>query len=202
MAIENQSINFILPMLGSDCRTVDAAYGVFIGDHVKKRDEENKIFLLCDSEDSYYLNKIDNFNNHNLLLDKYNYDKYDMYMFNIPPQLLNDYNLFKQGRYSEFSSLYKNHIKNFYFVKQLNVKIIKNPEFSQFNNPNNIIRYKDLIDQIINKSSKLYDRLNTLLDVTLPKDVELATLPVYENEVFTEKTLKEILNLGEVEKWI
>lgn len=199
MVIENQSINFILPMLGSDCRAVDSAIGVFIGDEVKKKGEENRIFVLCDQTDEYYVRKINNFVEHNLLLDKYTYDHYDMYMFNVPMELMPDYEKFKEGKYSEFSQAYKHHIRNFYSVRSVNYPIIKSEPFR--NLKENLIPYRNYIEQVLTRSEKLYKQIEDLLVTSIPRNLELVDKPDMNQECFTQTHLKKILNL-ETDKWI
>jgi hypothetical protein len=189
-----------MPMLGSDCRAIDSAVGIFIGDDIKKKGEINKIFALCDQNDEHYNRKISNFKDHNLLLDYYTYDNFDMYMFNVPNELFYDYEMFKEGKYSNFSEPYKNHIRKFYIIRSGNYPILKSENYRTLKE--NLMPYRNYIEQVLIKSEKLHSTLENILNVNIPIDLELVDKPELENEIFSQKHLKKILNLEAIDQWI
>ena len=120
-----EASRFVLPMLYAEDRK-DSNFitslfkNCYIGD-VNHPELQNKIFLLYDYKMTTRFVK---FERSLELLSYYNtdYDYADehqvMYVFDVPKEHEHDYQLFLQGKYSEFSELLKNKILKFWGFKE------------------------------------------------------------------------------------
>lgn len=90
------------------------------------------------------------------------YDKYHvMYLFKIPSEFRKDVEHFLEGKYSKFSDTLKRQILKFYGGTKENA-----------------------VSQIVNKSSQLKKLIEKDLKLTLPDDIELASKPILEQEIY------------------
>jgi hypothetical protein len=191
---ENLSTKFILPMVGKNWKEFSGLINCYIGDTVKGQEYTNNIFVLFNSTTELYNHKINFLTGHNLYVTNYSYDEYEMYVYKIANGLEKDYQIFKQGKYSEFSDVYKNHISRFYANKTSKYTIIKESEYYSTMDCN-FIPYQNYIREIINKDNSLYNRYDELFNTSHPRELELCQKPDEEDEVFNNNTLKELLNI-------
>lgn len=102
----NKSVYFILPMIGLDSKYF-SLINCYLGDSNYPEYSFNKILMNC------------KYNDEKLRAYKYYNTEYKldnktwMYVFDIPEHFNNDYVLFCQGKYSEFSNEYKQQITKF-----------------------------------------------------------------------------------------
>ena len=116
----NKSVYFVLPMVGLDS-TYFSLINVYLGDSINQPDFTfNKIFMNCKYNDEK-LRGLAYYNTEYKLPDKT-----WMYVFNIPEQFAQDYLLFCQGKYSEFSTEYKDQILRLINVKAKETTIVYN----------------------------------------------------------------------------
>lgn len=91
------------------------------------------------------------------------YDKYHvMYLFKIPSEFRKDVEHFLEGKYSKFSDTLKKQILKFYGGAKENA-----------------------ISQIVNKSPELKKLIEKDLKLILPDNIELASKPIIEQEIYT-----------------
>jgi len=123
----NESARFILPMLGSKDRKdsffiIPEFHGCYIADS-HKPELQNKIILVYDYKMSLSFIKFERA----LELHPYYEKDYDYaeeqqvaFVFEVPEEYQNDYELFKEGQYSQFSDEYKQQILDFWGLKGTN----------------------------------------------------------------------------------
>lgn len=119
------STRFVLPMLRNEKYTffnLPSFENCYIGDS-QKPVYTNHILLLykynTSVEDDFLKFRIKSFHNYvtNYVIDKHR----EMYVFEVPESLKEDYEVFKQGKYSEFSNTYKKQILDFHSVNNKSV---------------------------------------------------------------------------------
>jgi len=99
----------------------------------------------------------------------YDPDHYtSLFLFNIPLKWYNDYLLFINGKYSEFSNEYKNLLLSFY-------RMGGNKD------------YVREIEIILNKSEERRIFLEEQLNAKLPKNAEVASIINWQDEIYNEK---------------
>lgn len=201
MVKENLSSKFILPLIGGKkiWKDFTSVVNCYIKDEVKGKEYNNHLFLLTNTKSMYFEKQKELFKSLHLYVDSYVYDSYEMFVFNIPEDCENILELFKEGKYSYFPNEYKNYIIKFYTNKSSKTPILKD-EISM-SEPSNFIPFQQYIESIVYRSEKMYNIYDKILDMDFPRELELCNKPNIQDEVFTESTLKELLNLNETE-WI
>lgn len=120
----NESTRFILPMLGSKDRKdsffiIPEFHGCFISD-MHKPELQNKIILVYDYKMNLPFIKFERALELHPDYEK-DYDYADeqqvAFVFDVPQEFANDYELFKTGQYSQFSDEYKKQILSFWGLK-------------------------------------------------------------------------------------
>jgi hypothetical protein len=168
--ISNKSRTYCLPLLSKDM-DIEFDY-LLINTYLKFNkdigDISYPIGLFYNLEDTNSFNEYNDYLTHNnlyytsFLID----NNKKLYIFNFPEKFINEYKLFKEGRYSKFSSEAKSLIISYSAEKY---------------------KYPPLIEDITGvlwKHKTRRERLEKDLGVNLPEDSELASKIVYERETF------------------
>lgn len=100
-----------------------------------------------------------------------------LYIFNFPKDYMNEYNLYKQGKYSEFGKDAKDSILNYYGTV--------------YSGNLNAVSFLLKVRQILFKDEKLKNILEKKLNTTLPPDAELGDIINNEEETFDIKEYTE-----------
>ena len=125
---------------------------------------DNHIFLLYRYTGNPRFIEYEDYLEHtSLFVAKYDPDKYHvMFIFNVPSAYQEVYDLFKKGKYSKFPQLYKIRILDFHNINSEEHKVAKV-----------LYRHPDLRED-------LEERLN----VNLPKDSEVSSVPNLDIEIY------------------
>lgn len=168
--ISNKSKTYLLPLLNKGV-AIEFEY-LLIDTYIKFNkyvgDIQYPIGLLYEWEESdAFINYDDYLREHELLFNFFDvYNNRKLYIYNFPEKYIKDYILFKEGKYSKFSPDAKAAIISY---------------------SAEAYKYPPLIEDITGvlwKHRTRRERLERELGVTLPKDSELASKIVFENETF------------------
>jgi len=163
----NKSYTYILPMLSTKLDVVKQnLVNAYVGaDEYSGYD--NHIFLLYRYVGNPRFIEYEDYLEHTVLFKaKYDPDKYHvMFIFDVPETYQQEYDFFKQGKYSKFSQEYKILIFKFHQILDENHKVAKV-----------LYKHPDLREDI-------EDRLNTVL----PENSELSSVPDLSIEMYTEE---------------
>lgn len=128
----NEATRFIMPMLASEIsfrkNDVFEPYNnlffqrnTFINAYISdsnKPELENKIFIRYEYDYSLdfpiFERKLEQMLPY---IDDYSYNNSIVYVFDVPEKWINDYEAFKQGKYSQLSKEYKTHVLDFWSQK-------------------------------------------------------------------------------------
>lgn len=159
---------YMFPALGSKETNFVNVENAFLEDEDYPNYDDSIFVLFRETRSSEYKEFVDNLkkqDNHN-----FSYliaDKYRVSCMEIPDQFKEDFEKFKDSRYSEMSEKFKDHILNFYKKDS-----------------------SSLLHKILYKSSEYRHQLEKDLNVSIPKDNELISVLNMETETLTKK-LKE-----------
>jgi hypothetical protein len=170
----NKAEKYILPMLGNIySEIIKEGYYIntFIGDSTKNIND--KILLLYKfNGNSFYLNFEKTLYNNKDYFESYSPNKYyTMFVFNVPEKHKENYKLFKQGKYSEFSEDYKKHIIKFHNLSN-----------------------SDTIVDIIYKREKARLKLELDYNIIVPKNQEYESIYNNNFDIFNENLLHLLNN--------
>lgn len=170
----NKSYTYILPMLSTQFDVVKAnLVNTYIGcDEYSGYD--NHIFLLYNYVGNPRFIEYEDYLEHTkLFVAKYDPDTYHvMFIFKVPEEYQDVYDKFKQGKYSTFSEDYKILIFKFHSITSENHKVAK----------------------VLYKHPELKEELEDRLDIILPPDSEVSSVPDLEVEMYTEEMkVKELV---------
>jgi hypothetical protein len=101
---------------------VPGLHGCYVAD-INKPELTNKIFLVYDYEMTTRFVKFErSLELHPYYVRDYDYpeEKQVVFVFDVPEEFTKDYNLFKEGSYSQFSEEYKQQILRFWGIKKEN----------------------------------------------------------------------------------
>jgi hypothetical protein len=170
----NKSDTYILPMLGhtglefmGDKFPMNLYRNCFIGDNTSKGKKfEDKIFILYKFSGKEGFDKMEEYLKQNAYyLDSYDPDyEHVMYVFNIPIEFEKDYHLFKEGKYSQLSDRYKQHIMKFHALNSSDGPV-----------------------QVMYKVDALKSKLEKSLGVNLPQTAELSSVPDMGREIYQDR---------------
>lgn len=157
----------MLPLCGGKVEDFKYLKGCFIADDTHREISE-KIFLLYNDEYSLFQYQDEWLQQLNLFNDKYQVaDHFYMYVMNLPIGYESNYHKFINGKYSLFDEEYKRHILKFQ---------------STYNDI-------DLVKKILHRSERLYRDWEEHLDVIIPRDQEIGSIPDMEKETFNLKMI-------------
>lgn len=171
----NKSGNYILPMLGlrlSEFKREGYAnlpqsrfVNCFIGDDDKEH-YNNHIFVCYKYSGDQGFLKFENSMQQNVYyVGSYDPDiKHVMHVYSVPKHWQEDYDFFKEGKYSRFSKIYKRHIQ----------------EFHSFTDDHPVM-------QTLNKSEERFKRLEAKFDIEIPRDQECSSIPDLNIEIYQDK---------------
>ena len=163
----NKSYTYILPMLSTQFDVVKAnLVNTYIGsDEFTAYD--NHIYLLYKYLGNPRFIEYEDYLEHtNLFEAKYDPDKqHVMFIFKVPKQYQAVYDLFKQGKYSEFPEDYKLLIFKFHRITDENHKVAK----------------------VLYKHVDLKEELEDRLAMILPNESEVSSIPDLNIEIYTEE---------------
>ena len=163
----NKSYTYILPMLSTQFDVVRAnLINTYIGSD-EFTGYDNHIYLLYKYLGNPRFIEYEDYLEHaNLFEAKYDPDKYHvMFIFKVPEKYQIVYDLFKQGKYSEFPEDYKLLIFKFHQIVDENHKVAK----------------------VLYKHPDLKEELEDRLDIILPKNSEVSSVPDLDIEIYTEE---------------
>jgi hypothetical protein len=170
----NKSKTYLLPLLAEvieiDTRFFNHLKNTFISDTNDKY--KDCIFILHDFsfKNPEFTNYEHKLTNNPYFVDLIDIDNLVLYIFKFPEEYMEEYNLFKKGKYSKFGEDAKKVIINFFgHIYQGNL---------------NAVKFLLALKQILYKDKKLKERIEEDLRVTLPKDAELTDIASMEDETF------------------
>ncbi len=155
------STSCVLPMLGHPWYWYGKyLVNFYLGDKNRPEYDYNIFCLLRFSEDERYLIMEQELRNHPNYVTDYDptENEYTMFVFSIPEYFKEDYDLFKQGKYSHFSVKLKN--------------MMLGTETSGYNY------------EVLTRSPVLRSQLEEYLNVTIAEDAELRDPPDPEKEIY------------------
>lgn len=167
----SKSFKFILPMLGKGFYEFGDILSVFVGD-LDKPNLNNHIFILYKYDGSKYFAQFEvKLRDHKLFETYYDPTKeHVMFVFKVPEEYQNEYNLFKEANpscFGSFSTQYKNHILKFF----------------------NEVFDLSLIKKILWRDESLYKELEQKLGVKIPRNVDPTSVPDMTREIFNKTKL-------------
>ena len=168
----NKSYTYILPML-SDYLIIRKDYlmNSFIGDK-EYPEYDNHIFLLHKFRGSKsFLLYEHELTSHNLFVDSYDPDKYTtMHVFKVPKKYQEQYDLFKEGKYSKLDYEYKVLIFKFHAITDPEHRVAK----------------------VLFKHEDLKEEIEDRIGVEIPKGNELSSVPDLDTELY--KSHMKVIN--------
>lgn len=161
MRIINKSKSYVLPLLDEfvQIKYVEYVYNTYLF----LEGEENKYIVIQYEDNEYtkvYCEELDK----DYIKDIIFRDDYVYVIFKVPEEIIPDYNMFLEGRFSEIIN--KEKILNF---------LMKNYGSRYYNAINRI-------KQVLYRDKALRAELEFNLDITLPEDVELSSIPDKQTE--------------------
>tara|TARA_R110000824_G_scaffold361127_4_gene548922 strand:+ start:10690 stop:11262 length:573 start_codon:yes stop_codon:yes gene_type:complete len=160
----NKSYTYILPILSAYMEVIKAQLvNAFIGSE-EYNEYDNHIFLLYKYIGNPKFIEYEDYLEHTKLFKaKYDPDKYHvMFIFNVPKEHQEVYDLFKKGKYSKFPQLYKIKILDFH----------------------NIINEEHKVAKVLYRHPDLKEELEERLEVNLPKESEVSSVPDLNIEIY------------------
>lgn len=170
----NRSCTYILPMMGTKRKDFLNLKSCFIGDELRPDLTEHILLLFKFSSDRWFLNYEEELKANPLYVENYDADKFHiMYVFKVPEGQLENYNHFKNSRYSQFDKDYKRHIISFYELRS----------------DNHVIK-------VLYKLEDKYLELEEKLNVHIPRTQEIGSIIDLNLEVFRDwMKYKNIFNI-------
>ena len=170
----NKSYTYILPMLSTEFDVIRTnLINTYIGsDEYPAYD--NHIFLLYKYVGNPRFIEYEDYLEHTKLFEaKYDPDKYHvMFIFSVPKEYQHVYDLYKQGKYSQFPDSYKVFIFKFHSITDENHKVAK----------------------VLYRHPDLKEELEDRLDIVLSSNSEVSSVPDLDIEIYTENMkVKETL---------
>lgn len=163
----NKSYTYILPMISTQLDVVKAnLVNTYIGSD-EYTGYDNHIYLLYKYAGNPRFIEYEDYLEHtNLFVAKYDPDKYHvMFIFKVPEQYQDVYDLFKKGKYSQFPEDYKVLIFKFHSITNENHKVAK----------------------VLYRHPDLKEELEDRLDIILPEGSEVSSVPDLSIEIYTEE---------------
>lgn len=162
----NKSYTYILPMLSAEMKIVKTGLkNTFIGDR-DYPEYDNHIFLLYEFSGSReFLEYEDFLENTKLFVAKYDPDDHHvMFVFKVPSFYQVDYDLFREGKYSEFNYDYKVMIFAFH----------------------NILDHEHRVAKVLFKHPDLREEWEERTGTDIPESMEVSSVPDLEREVYND----------------
>ena len=165
--MRNKSFTYVLPMLAL---YLDVKTENLLNTFIKSADKPeltNHLFLLYKfSGAKIFLEYEDFLEKEELFELSYDPDKYHvMFVFKIPDSHKEIYDKFLNGKYSEFPQDYKVHIFKFHGIKDPNHRVA----------------------QVLFKHPDLREEWEEALEMPIPDDAEVSSVPDMNLEIYTEK---------------
>lgn len=168
----SKSSYFLFPMLGED-RTYFWWNSLFTNCYIDIEDIEYKlcgphIYLVYRFSKNISFSDFEaKLESHPLYIETFDVDPYQvMYAFKVPDKYQNTFNLFRQGKYSQFDNSYKERIINFHDAP-----------------------YDSELSQILSKSPKRREKMKQDLLVEISDSAELYDIPHMCTETFYNRYL-------------
>jgi hypothetical protein len=162
----NKSYTYVLPMLSTEIALVkQGLVNTFIGDTDYPK-YDNHIFLLYKfSGSKEFLEYEDFLTNTHLFVDKYDPDdSHVMFVFDVPAFYQTDYEMFKEGKYSEMNRDYKVIIFAFH----------------------DIMDYEHRVAKVLFKHPDLREEWEERTGTDIPESMEVSSVPDLEREVYND----------------
>ena len=175
----NKSYTYILPMLAYYIGiTKKDLVNTFIGDKDYPQYDNNIFLLYKFSGSKKFLLYEDFLKSTELFVDSYDPDdRHVMFVFKVPSFYQSDYNLFKEGKYSEMNYDYKVVIFGFH----------------------NILDHEHRVAKVLFKHQDLREEWEERTGSKIPKHAEVSSVPDLDREVYNE-SMKVINPLKPEEK--
>ena len=165
--MRNKTFTYILPMLQDYVKIKkENLINTYIGSQ-DRPDDNNHIFLLFKfSGEKEFLEYENYLTTTKLYVDSYDPDKYHvMYVFKVPKKHQNVYDLFKEGKYSEFPQAYKVSLFEFHNIKTPTHRVA----------------------QVLFKHPDLREEWEEKLNIPIPEDSEVSSVPDMDSEIYSDK---------------
>jgi hypothetical protein len=162
----NKSYTYVLPMLSTEIALVkQGLVNTFIGDKDYPQ-YDNHIFLLYKFNGSKeFLEYEDFLSNTHLFVAKYDPDdSHVMFVLDVPAFYQTDYDMFKQGKYSEMNRDYKVIIFAFH----------------------DIMDYEHRVAKVLFKHPDLREEWEERTGTDIPESMEVSSVPDLNTEVYNE----------------
>jgi len=163
----NKSYTYILPMLANYVGVRKSNLkNTFIGDKDYPKYDNNIFLLYKFSGSKEFLLYEDFLKNTNLFVDSYDPDDHHvMFVFDVPSFYQSDYDLFKEGKYSEFPQEYKIALFEYHGITDS----------------------KHRVAQVLFKHPDLREEWENKLNIPIPEDSEVSSVPDLELEVYSDR---------------
>ncbi len=164
-----KSFTYILPMLAPSFNYFENLECAFIGDSSKPELDQH-IFLLFRYDGRKHFAAFEaELRKHPEYHSYYDPDhSHVMFVFRVPEVFQGEYGLFKEGKYSKFSNEYKKHILSFFQSADFDV---------------------DRVKKVLYKHESLYKEWEDILGVKIPRELDNASKPDLQSEIFDKTKL-------------
>lgn len=165
----NKSFTYLLPLIGEKGSQYTNVSGCFYGDK-DHPEHEGKILLLYRLHKDWSDNLVDWVESNPFFVEKYHVDwRYWMFVFDIPEGMEWNYECFINGKYSFMDDDYKRHILSFHGdVNTMDITAVRN---------------------VLYRAEEAYERLEEMLDVVIPREQEVSSVPDDQFELFSKERL-------------
>ena len=164
----NKSYSYLIPLLDKYCK-IDGDYYIML-ENVYTRHQEGDvgdiiILSYCNADNDDFKKYIEELKANELCQDFIENDDDISVILKFPDEFIDEYNFYKEGKFSQFSQE----------AKDIIVKYVLDTH-----------KYKDAyrVKRVLNKDISLREELEHKLAMTIDRDMELSSIPDKELETF------------------
>ena len=164
----NKSYSYLIPLLNKYCK-IDGDYYIML-ENVYTRHQDGDvgdiiILSYCNADNDDFKKYIEELKANELCQDFIENDDDISVILKFPDEFIDEYNFFKEGKFSQFSQE----------AKDIIVKYVLDTH-----------KYKDAyrVKRVLNKDISLREELEHKLAMTIDKDMELSSIPDKKLETF------------------
>ena len=158
----NKSKSYILPLLNDFIQIKNISN--IVNSYLFMEGKDDKYIIIKYIRNNEALEYIESIKSHNLINNIIESDNFIYIVFNVPDEIINDYDKFLEGRYSEFEN------------KKGILMFLEN------NYPSRFFNTIQRIKQVLYKEKALKYEIEYNLDIVLPDNAELSSKPDLINE--------------------
>ena len=164
----NKSYSYLIPLLDKYCK-IDGDYYIML-ENVYTRHQDGDvgdiiILSYCNADNDDFKKYIEELKSNELCQDFIETDDDISVILKFPDEFIDEYNFYKEGKFSQFSQE----------AKDIIVKYVLDTH-----------KYKDAyrVKRVLNKDISLREELEHKLAMTIDRDMELSSIPDKELETF------------------